>query len=296
MSGASTELDMCRPVLETRGDGAFLHCVGLRNPLLTMGTTDYVVPNDVRIGRDPIAVPGSPGAGACGIIVLTGPNMGGKSTVLRQACLAVILAQVGCYVPATACRLQCFDRIFTRCGASDNIAAGQSTFMVELEETSNILQYATRDSLVVLDELGRGTSTWDGYAIAYAVLQYFALHCPAAVLFSTHYHSLVDELRDNPSVALYHMVCVVEDEISFLYNMAPGMSANSYGPDVALKSGMDPRIVEKARAVSAFKKKEHARAGLVKLLELVLRVRHGEHLAAVATYLPSLTRNTSMTL
>jgi DNA mismatch repair protein MSH6 len=124
--------------------------------------------------------------------------MGGKSTLLRQTCIAVIMAQLGCYVPASKCRLTPFDRIFTRIGANDNILAGQSTFMVELSETSKILREATPRSLVILDELGRGTSTFDGYAIAYAVLHHLTSKVRCLGLFSTHYQMLTEEFKNNP--------------------------------------------------------------------------------------------------
>ncbi len=131
------------------------------------------------------------------MILLTGPNMGGKSTMLRQTCLAVIMAQLGCYVPAYSCRLSIFDRIFTRIGANDNIMTGQSTFMVELSETSKILREATSQSLVILDELGRGTSTFDGYAIAFAVLNDLCKRVQCLGLFSTHYGMLTEEFKNN---------------------------------------------------------------------------------------------------
>ncbi|CAG8856861.1 22827_t:CDS:2, partial [Gigaspora margarita] len=123
------------------------------------------IPNDTFLGGD-----------QPNMILLTGPNMGGKSTLLRQNCVAIIMAQLGCYVPAKHCRMTPFDRIYTRIGANDNILAGQSTFMVELSETSKIIHEATPRSMVILDELGRGTSTFDGYAIAYSVLHYLATH------------------------------------------------------------------------------------------------------------------------
>lgn len=131
--------------------------------------------------------------------------MGGKSTLLRQTCVAIIMAQLGCYVPATSCRLTPCDQIFTRIGANDNIMAGQSTFMVELQETSKILREATPRSMVILDELGRGTSTFDGYAIAYAVLHHLATHVGCLSLFSTHYHTLCQEFENHPSIKNMHM-------------------------------------------------------------------------------------------
>ena len=126
--------------------------------------------------------------------------MGGKSTLLRQTCIGVILAQIGCYVPATKCILTPVDRIFTRIGASDRILEGKSTFFVEMEETKNVLQWATPRSLAILDELGRGTSTFDGYAIANAVMQFLVKKLACRTLFSTHYHMLLDEFKRVPGV------------------------------------------------------------------------------------------------
>lgn len=131
--------------------------------------------------------------------------MGGKSTLLRQTALAVILAQIGCFVPAASCELSPIDRIFTRIGASDRILEGKSTFYVEMEETKNLLQFATPRSLAIIDELGRGTSTFDGYAIANAVMQFLVRRLNCLTLFSTHYHMLLDEFRDFPGVCSYHM-------------------------------------------------------------------------------------------
>lgn len=134
--------------------------------------------------------------------------MGGKSTLLRQTCLGVILAQIGCYVPAQSCKLTPVDRVFTRIGASDRILEGKSTFFIEMEETVNILKQATRNSLVIVDELGRGTSTFDGYAIANAVLKYLVTRIKCLALFSTHHHMLLNDFRDMPRTACFHMASV----------------------------------------------------------------------------------------
>lgn len=146
------------------------------------------------------------------IMLLTGPNMGGKSTILRQTCIAVIMAQMGCYVPAKSARLSPVDRIFTRIGANDNIMAGQSTFFVELQETSSILRNATSNSLVILDELGRGTSTFDGYSIAFATLEFLASEIKPLAMFSTHYHMLVDDFMIDPRIANCHMAYYLDKE------------------------------------------------------------------------------------
>ena len=160
------------------------------------------IPNDVVLGE---------GADRARMTLLTGPNMGGKSTLLRQTCIAIILAQLGSYVPASFCEMTPIDRIFTRIGAHDQIMAGQSTFMVELSETSKILREATPLSLVILDELGRGTSTFDGYAIAFSVLHYLANYVGCLGLFATHYRQLTLDFKDHLNVKLSHMSCNVDD-------------------------------------------------------------------------------------
>lgn len=159
------------------------------------------------------------------------------------------MAQVGSYIPAASCRLSPVDRVFTRVGANDNIVAGQSTFMVELNETANILKHATRHSLVILDELGRGTSTFDGYAIAYAVIRQLVDQTASRTMFATHYHSLCDEFAASANVALNHMSCVVEDnkrDVTFLYKLAPGVCPKSYGMNVAALAGVPTEVVERA--------------------------------------------------
>jgi len=211
---------MCRPVFKTSesetdesAGGNSITLTHSIHPCVVPQSGGDVVPNDIKLG-----------SGKASVMVLTGPNMGGKSTLLRQTCITVIMAQMGCFVPATTCVLTPVDRIFTRLGARDDIVTGQSTFMVELQETGNMLNNATRSSLVILDELGRGTSTFDGYlfilsslpfsllfcilslflfiyflivvryAIAYSVLAHLATNIKSRTMFSTHYHSLTEEV------------------------------------------------------------------------------------------------------
>ncbi len=184
------------------------------------------------------------------MIILTGPNMGGKSTYLRQTALIVLLAHVGSFVPAKAAKVPMTDRIFARVGASDNIARGQSTFMVEMQETANILHQATSRSLVLLDEIGRGTATYDGLSIAWAVAEHLATD-PAArprTLFATHYHELTEIADVLPAVANYHVVAREwEDEIHFLRKVEPGRSDHSYGIQVARLAGLPARTVARAK-------------------------------------------------
>ncbi len=166
--------------------------------------------------------------------------------MLRQTCIAVIMAQIGCYVPASKCRLTPVDRIFTRIGANDNILAGQSTFMVELSETSKILREATPRSLVILDELGRGTSTFDGYAIAYSVLKYLTTHVRCLGLFSTHYGMLTQEFESNSLIRLMFMSFFSDEnkrEVTFLYKLTDGVCPKSYGMNVASMAGLLPKVL-----------------------------------------------------
>ena len=179
--------------------------------------------------------------------------MGGKSTLLRQTCIAVILAQIGCYVPAEAMTLTPVDRIFTRIGASDRILEGKSTFYVEMEETKNIIQFATNKSLAIVDELGRGTSTFDGYSIAHAVLKYLVNSLNCRSLFSTHYHMLLDEFRDAAGIKLYHMsfrANEAKDEVMFLYKFQQGECPMSFGINVARMAGIPRNVIERAKVKS----------------------------------------------
>ena len=183
----------CRPVFVEQ-EKSLIEFKDLRHPCVVPGVATDFIPNDVGLGGSEPSV-----------VVLTGPNMGGKSTLLRQTCVAIILAQLGGYVPASSCRMTPCDRIYTRIGANDNIMGGQSTFMVELAETSKILKEATPRSMVILDELGRGTSTFDGYAIAYGVLHYLATHVGCLGMFATHYQTLCKEFERSPEIRNMHM-------------------------------------------------------------------------------------------
>ncbi|XP_020234813.1 DNA mismatch repair protein MSH6 [Cajanus cajan] len=251
IAGDYYEGPTCRPnfigTLCTK-EAPYLHAKNLGHPVLrsdTLGKSAFV-PNDITIG----------GPDHASFILLTGPNMGGKSTLLRQVCLTVILAQVGANVPAESFDLSPIDRIFVRMGAKDNIMAGQSTFLTELSETAPMLSSATRNSLVALDELGRGTATSDGQAIAESVLEHLVRKVQCRGLFSTHYHRLaVDYLKD-PKVSLCHMACQVGtgiaglDEVTFLYRLTPGACPNSYGVNVARIAGLPSSVLQKAAAKS----------------------------------------------
>ncbi|HEX9050118.1 MAG TPA: DNA mismatch repair protein MutS [Anaeromyxobacter sp.] len=206
------------------------------------------VPNDVRV-----ASRGAPECDAHGaILVVTGPNMAGKSTVMRQAALVALLAQVGSFVPARRARVGVVDRIFTRVGASDDLARGRSTFMVEMTETAAILHNATRRSLVVLDEIGRGTSTFDGVSIAWAVAEHLHDAVGCRTLFATHYHELQDLARERPAVRnLTVAVREVGDRVVFLRKLVQGGASRSYGIEVAKLAGLPAEVLARAREILA---------------------------------------------
>jgi DNA mismatch repair protein MutS len=188
------------------------------------------------------------------IVVLTGPNMSGKSTWIRQVALITLLAQIGSFVPADAARIGLVDRIFTRIGASDEIARGQSTFMVEMVETANILHHATHRSLLILDEIGRGTSTYDGLAIAWAVVEYIHNHpeLRAKTLFATHYHELTDLAERLPHVVNYSVAVAEQgDSVVFLHKIVPGAADRSYGVHVARLAGLPRPVVARAQEILA---------------------------------------------
>lgn len=170
-----------------------------------------------------------------------------------MSCVGIIMAQLGCYVPATSARISPCDRIVSRMGASDNMLAGQSTFMVEMEDCRKILVEATPKTLVILDELGRGTSTFDGLSIAYAVLHQLAGHLGCIGFFATHFTSLVEDFGHHPQIALKHMQTHVDDdtkEVTFLYRLTGGSSPKSYGPHVASMAGVPKSVVDRAIQVS----------------------------------------------
>ena len=224
----------CRPQIDS---GAEISISAGRHPVVERTIDEPFVPNDAQL---------SPG----GLIhILTGPNMSGKSTYLRQTALITLLAQIGSFVPAAAARIGVVDRIFTRIGASDELHRGQSTFMVEMIETANILNHATERSLLILDEIGRGTSTYDGLAIAWAVVEHIHNHpsLRAKTLFATHYHELTDLAGRLPQVINYHVaVDDSGDDVVFLRRILPGKTDRSYGVHVAQMAGLPRAVVRRA--------------------------------------------------
>ncbi|XP_074846119.1 DNA mismatch repair protein Msh6 [Carettochelys insculpta] len=248
----------CRPVflLPEANIPPFLELKVSRHPCITKTFFgDDFIPNDIVIGSKNEDEDSN--NEACCVLV-TGPNMGGKSTLMRQAGLLVVLAQLGCYVPAETCRLTPIDRVFTRLGASDRIMSGESTFFVELSETSSILQHATEHSLVLVDELGRGTATFDGTAIASAVVRELAENIKCRTLFSTHYYSLVEDYSHSAAVQLGHMACMVENEnedpsqetITFLYKFIRGACPKSYGFNAARLANIPEEVIQKGHRIA----------------------------------------------
>jgi DNA mismatch repair protein MutS len=184
------------------------------------------------------------------IMLLTGPNMAGKSTYIRQTALLALLAHTGSFVPANQARIDRLDRIFTRIGASDDLARGQSTFMVEMSETANILNHATARSLIVLDEVGRGTSTFDGLSLAWSIVEYLHQVVGAKTLFATHYHELTELAGRLPRLQNFN-VAVREwrDQVVFLHKIMPGGTDKSYGIQVARLAGVPRSVIERAKEI-----------------------------------------------
>ncbi|HLZ59250.1 MAG TPA: DNA mismatch repair protein MutS [Ktedonosporobacter sp.] len=228
-----------RPTLE---QGYGLEIIAGRHPVVEYGLDgDVFIPNDTTLEAE----------AATRILLLTGPNMAGKSTYLRQVALITLLAQMGSFVPARKARIGLVDRIFTRVGAEDDIASGKSTFMVEMEETATILHNATRHSLIILDEIGRGTSTYDGLAIARAVVEHLHNETGARTFFATHYHELASMADELPHLGVCTMA-ISEDEqegIVFLHRVTAGCIGRSYGVHVAKLAGMPPGVVRRAEMV-----------------------------------------------
>lgn len=266
-ASASLGEPSCRPQF-VEEERSVMEFEELRHPCM-INTVDDFIPNDIKLGGDQAK-----------INLLTGANAAGKSTVLRmvslpiyanpntrlylqiltssQSCIAVIMAQVGCFIPAKSARLTTVDRIMSRLGANDNIFAAQSTFFVELSETKKILSEATPRSLVILDELGRGTSSYDGVAVAQAVLHHVATHIGCIGFFATHYHSLATEFENHPEVRARRMQIYVDDEerrITFLYKLEDGVAEGSFGMHCAAMCGISDRVIKRAEV--AAKEWEH---------------------------------------
>jgi DNA mismatch repair protein MutS len=229
--------DYCRPVV----DGSeVIDLVDSRHPVVErLAATGGFVPNDVRLDSEGEQM-----------LLITGPNMAGKSTLIRQVALAAIMAQMGGFVAARSARIGLCDRVFTRVGAGDNLARGESTFLLEMRETAHILRHATRRSLIILDEIGRGTSTYDGVSIAWAVAEHVHDQVSARTLFATHYHELCALPETHPRVRNVSVAAQEwKGEVVFLRKLSPGGTSRSFGVEVARLAGLPSTVVARARAI-----------------------------------------------
>ena len=227
------EKNYCRPVFVDRQD---LEVKNGRHPVVenVLGAGNYI-PNDLEMDED------------TSIYLITGPNMSGKSTYMRQAALIAIMAQVGSFVPADSAQLPIFDQIFTRIGAADDLYSGKSTFMVEMSEANEALQRATPRSLILFDEIGRGTATYDGMALAGAIIKYLHDKVGAKTLFATHYHELTDLDRTLPHLKNIHVGATEENgKLIFLHKILPGPADQSYGIHVAKLAGLPKKVLRDA--------------------------------------------------
>jgi DNA mismatch repair protein MutS len=255
LAEAAVANDYVRPLVD---EGDDLLIVEGRHPVIEKLTPEKFVPNTTSLDKTDRKV-----------IVLTGPNMAGKSTYLRQTALIVIMAQMGGFVPAKEARLGIVDRVFTRVGAADNLAGGQSTFMVEMNETANILNNATRKSLVILDEVGRGTSTFDGVSIAWAVAEYLHDHVDVKTLFATHYYELTELSLSKSQVKNYNIaVREWKEDIIFLRKIVEGSADRSYGIQVARLAGLPKEVLDRAQEVLVnLEKANYTESGSSRLAE-----------------------------
>jgi DNA mismatch repair protein MutS len=218
-----------------------IRIVNGRHPIVEHSLKNGFIPNDVLLDLDKNR-----------LLIVTGPNMAGKSTYMRQVALITLMAHIGCFVPADEAEIGIVDRIFTRIGASDDLAAGQSTFMVEMSEMANILNNATKNSLLILDEIGRGTSTFDGLSIAWSVLEHLAnpILCGAKTLFATHYHELT-ELEGKLDGVVNFRITVKEigDDVLFLRKIVKGSADKSFGIQVAKLAGLPDSVISRAKEI-----------------------------------------------
>jgi len=267
-AAAALEYNYIRPEVN---DSDVIHIVGGRHPVIERAMTgEKFVPNNLLIdGTDNQ------------LLIITGPNMAGKSTYIRQNALLVLMAQIGCFIPAETAEIGVVDRVFTRIGASDELIRGQSTFMVEMNETANILNNATSRSLIILDEIGRGTSTYDGISIAWAVAEYISTHPEkrAKTLFATHYHELTQLEQVYPGVRNYNVVVREwNDEIVFIRRIMPGGTDRSYGIHVADLAGLPAEVISRANDILKHLEENSTKDHLVDKAKGIGRVRSANQL------------------
>ena len=230
-----------RYVMPSIADTPVIRIVNGRHPIVEQALKNGFIPNDVNLDLENNR-----------LLIVTGPNMAGKSTYMRQVALITLMAHIGSFVPADEAEIGIVDRIFTRIGASDDLASGQSTFMVEMSEMANIINNATKDSLLILDEIGRGTSTFDGLSIAWAVLEHIAnpILCGAKTLFATHYHELT-ELEGKLEGVVNYRITVKEigDDVLFLRKIVRGSADKSFGIQVAKLAGLPESVIGRAKEI-----------------------------------------------
>ena len=230
----SNENKYVRPILNNEN---IIDIKNGRHPVIEL-TIDNYVPNDVKMNDDDF------------ILLITGPNMSGKSTYMRELALIAIMAQIGCYVPASSASLPVFDAIYTRIGAADDIVSGQSTFMVEMNEVNNALSFATKSSLILFDEIGRGTATYDGMALAQAIIEYIHENIKCKTLFSTHYHELTILEQDLPGLKNVHVSAEeINGDIVFMHKVLKGSVDQSYGINVAKLANIPLDVILRAKDI-----------------------------------------------
>ncbi len=235
LADASESLDLIRPELT---EERRIEVSQSRHPVVEQVMDAPFVPNDIEMSDD------------IDILLITGPNMSGKSTYMRQLALNAIMAQIGSFVPASQARLPVFDKLFTRIGASDDLISGKSTFMVEMLDANHAIQNATEDSLILFDEIGRGTSTYDGMAIAQAIIEYIHERIGAKTLFSTHYHELTDLENHLEHLKNIHVAAEEEgDSIRFLHKVEPGRAKSSYGINVASLADLPSSLIKRSEQI-----------------------------------------------
>lgn len=235
LSVVSEDENLVRPILNENG---YVNVIAGRHPVVEHVSKSEYVPNDIKMDKNTRT------------LLITGPNMSGKSTYMRMTAIIVILAQMGSFVPASSAEIPIFDKIFTRIGASDDLVSGDSTFMVEMKEANNAIENATKNSLVLFDELGRGTSTYDGMSIAEAILLYITNKIGCKTLFSTHYHELTSLDEKNEYIKNVHVSAIEENEsVVFLHKVEDGPADKSYGIHVARLSGMPDDLIENAKVI-----------------------------------------------
>lgn len=239
------KLNFVKPNFNDKG---IIHIVDGRHPVVENNIENNLfIPNDTYLDTKDNMVQ-----------IITGPNMAGKSTYMRQVAIITLLAHIGSFVPAKSANISIVDRIFTRIGAADNLSQGESTFMVEMNEVSNILKSATQNSLIILDEVGRGTSTYDGLSIAWAVVEYIINHIKAKTMFATHYHELTQLQEKNKGIKNLTIVAEEKgDEIIFLRKIVEGSTNKSYGIEVAKLAGINKEVINRANEILSLIEDNH---------------------------------------